>query len=261
MSIPLFRQASGGGSNISPPDFALFGATSAIGEQVARLFAAEGSRIFLAARDPARLEAIAADLKVRGAASVVTAAVDFDDLSLLPAVAERCAAEFGGIDALLIAYGTLPDQALASSDVEAAARAIHTNFTSPAALLDQLAPHMRKGGTMAVITSVAGDRGRQSNYVYGAAKGGLSRYLEGLRHRLAPRGVRVLDVRPGFVATPMTAGLSNGGPLWAKPERVARDIRAAMRKGRSRLYTPGFWRLIMFAVRSVPEAVFHKTKL
>jgi short-subunit dehydrogenase len=239
----------------------LFGATSAIGEQVARLFAAEGSRIFLAARDPVRLQAIADDLKVRGAPEVETAAVDFDDLSRFAELVERCEKALGGIDQLLVAYGTLPDQALASSDAQAAARAIHTNFTSPAALLDQLAPRVRGGGTMAVITSVAGDRGRQSNYIYGAAKGGLSRYLEGLRHRMAPRGVKVLDVRPGFVATPMTAGLSNDGPLWAKPEKVAKDIRAAMRKGKSRLYTPGFWRLIMLAVRNVPDAVFHKTKL
>jgi short-subunit dehydrogenase len=117
-----------------------------------------------------------------------------------------------------------------------------------------------KGAVIAAIGSVAGDRGRQSNYVYGAAKGGLDILLEGLRHRLAPKGVAVVTIKPGFVDTPMTASFPKG-PLWAKPEKVAVDIRRAIDKRRPVTYTPGFWCLIMLVIKSVPRAIFYKTKL
>lgn len=239
----------------------MFGATSAIGEQVARLYAADGARLFLAARDPARLQAMTDDLRVRGAAAVDMAEIDFDDIPAFGPMLDAATAALDAFEHVLIAYGTLPDQAEAERDAAVAQRHLHTNFVSPTLLLNMLASRVRKGGVIAVITSVAGDRGRQSNYVYGAAKGGLSRFLEGLRHRLVGQDIQVLDIRPGFVRTPMTEGLPSQGPLWVGADVVARDIRRAMAARRARLYTPWFWRLIMGIVRNVPTPIFHKTGL
>ena len=151
----------------------------------------------------------------------------------------------------------------AQQDGKVAAAATTLNFTSPALLCDALAARFERqgSGVIAVITSVAGDRGRQSNYIYGAAKGGLQHYLEGLRHRLHVAGVQVLDVRPGFVATRMTAHLPQAGPLWAQPDRVARDILRAVETGRAVLYTPWFWRGIMAGVRNLPRPLLHRTRL
>jgi short-subunit dehydrogenase len=240
---------------------AIFGATSAIAEQVARLYAAEGARLFLAARSKERVDEIARDLTARGAAATVPFAIDFDDLSRFAAMIEVCQREIGQLDVVLIAYGTLGDQKSAEADPAVTARELHTNFVSPATLLNILALHVRPGGALGAITSVAGDRGRQSNYVYGAAKGGLSRFLEGMRHRLAPAGVRVVDIRPGFVDTPMTAHIRKGGPLWARAENVARDIRRALDKQGGTLYTPWYWAHVMRLVRNVPAPIFHKSKL
>ena len=246
---------------------AIFGATSAIAERVARLYAQDGARLFLVGRDGERLEAIAADLGVRGATEVATFAADLnDEASLAAALGAYDAA--GGADVALIAFGTLGDQAASEADRAHARRELLTNFVSPVCLLTELANRFEArgrggrvaggGGVIAVITSVAGVRGRRSNYVYGAAKAGLSAFLEGLRHRLHGRGVAVLDVRPGFVDTPMTAHLPKGGPLWASPERVAADIHAAIAKRRAVLYTPWFWRWIMAVIRLLPRPLFHR---
>lgn len=242
---------------------AIFGATSAIAEQVARRFAAKGARLFLVARDPARLERIAADLAVRGAGSVATHTADLDEPTALESVLAAMERAIGLPEIVLLAFGTLGDQAAIARDAEAARRSLLTNFVSPACLLTALAGRMEPAGRglIAVLTSVAGERGRASNYVYGAAKGGLSTFLEGLRHRLARTGIRVLDVRPGPVATPMTAHLGLGGPLLASVERVAADIERAIERRRSVLYTPWFWRWIMLVVRALPEPLFHRTRL
>jgi NAD(P)-dependent dehydrogenase (short-subunit alcohol dehydrogenase family) len=167
----------------------------------------------------------------------------------------------GAPDIALLAWGTLTDQARAEAEPAYAARELATNFTGPAILLLGLVERMPSGGVIACITSVAGDRGRQSNFVYGSAKGGLQRFLEGLRHRLHGRGVTMLDIRPGFVATRMTAHLPQEGPLWATPERVARDIVHAARRRQAVLYTPWFWRWIMLALRSTPRILLHRTRL
>jgi hypothetical protein len=246
-----------------PRRTALFGAASGIAEQVARLFAERGDRLVLVARDAGALLRIADDLKVRGAAQVETVVADFSDLESLGEVAAMAWAAFDGLDTALVAYGTLPDQKRTETDPAALREALSINFMSPAALANVLALRFEAQGTgtLAVITSVAGDRGRQSNYAYGAAKGGLQRFLEGLRHRLRASSVRVLDIRPGFVSTRMTAHLPQGGPLWAAPEKVARTIVAALDGGRDVLYAPGFWRAIMLVVRSLPRPLFHRTKL
>jgi decaprenylphospho-beta-D-erythro-pentofuranosid-2-ulose 2-reductase len=241
----------------TPTRFALFGATSAIGLAVARQFAARGAHLFLAARDAAALDRVAADLKTRGAASVETVALDLSLTPELPALVER----MGRADRVLIAFGTLPDQRRDERDPAASQQHLVTNFVAPALLLDLLAARAEPGDCLATITSVAGDRGRQSNYLYGAAKGGLSRFLEGLRHRLSPR-VRVIDIRPGFVKSPMTDGMDRDGPLWAEPEAVGRSIAKAMNgRHNGTLYVPGIWRVIMTVVRNVPAPIFHKSRL
>jgi decaprenylphospho-beta-D-erythro-pentofuranosid-2-ulose 2-reductase len=243
---------------------AIFGATSGIASAVARSFAeARGARLVLVGRDAAALEAMAADLRVRGAGEVAVQLADFAATTSLPEVAAAAWEAFDGLDLALVAYGTLPDQAAAEADPRVAEAALLLNFVSPCLLCGLLASRFEKSrsGTIAVATSVAGDRGRRSNYVYGAAKGGLQRYLEGLRHRLHGAGVAVLDIRPGFVSTRMTEHLARGGPLWAEPERVARDIVRAVESGRAVLYTPWFWRGVMAVVRGLPRPLFHRTPL
>jgi decaprenylphospho-beta-D-erythro-pentofuranosid-2-ulose 2-reductase len=239
----------------------ILGATSAIAGAVARLFAAQGARLFLVARNAERLETVAADMRTRGAETVHTAVADLADPAGHAALVEQARAALDGIEAVLIAFGTLGEQTRSQTDPAAMLQELTTNFTAPAALLHAVVPAMAHG-TVAVIGSVAGDRGRQSNYVYGAAKGGLRVFVQGLRHRLAGSGVDVVLVEPGFVDTPMTAAVPKGGPLWATPDRVARYIKRAMdRGGPAILYTPWFWRFIMLIVRLVPETIFRRTKL
>jgi hypothetical protein len=242
---------------------AIFGATSDIATAFMRREAQAGARLFLVGRDRAMLEAAADDLKVRGAGEVATHAADLTDLAALAPAADAAWSAFGGLDIVLIAYGVLPDQENAASDPAVAERSYVVNFVSPCLLCGMLANRFeaQRAGTIAVVTSVAGDRGRKSNYVYGAAKGGLQVFLAGLRHRLEAADVQVLDVRPGFVATKMTAHLPRGGPLWAEPDRVAADIARAIERKRAVLYTPWFWRCIMAIIRALPRAIFHRTSL
>jgi len=245
------------------PRVAVFGATSDIAVAYARRQAAGGARLILLGRDPAALQAAADDLRVRGAAAVVTHVADLADLDALDGAAAAAWSAFDGLDVVLIAYGTLPDQPGAERDTPAAVHSQTVNFMSPCALCGALANRFeaQRSGTIAVLTSVAGDRGRKSNYIYGAAKGGLQAYLSGLRHRLHAAGVQVLDIRPGFVATKMTAHLPQDGPLWSEPDRIAADISRAVERRRAVLYTPWFWRWIMLVIRCLPRAVFHRTSL
>ena len=242
---------------------AIFGATSAIAQAVARRFAAEGAALFLVARDPARLAAVAADLSARGAASATTAVADLADTAGHAPLVDAARNALGGLDAVLIAHGTLGDQVAAEADASVMLQDIALNFLSPASLLTHLGNAMaaQGHGTLAVIGSVAGDRGRASNYVYGSAKGGLRVFTQGLRHRLGRLGVSVTLVEPGFVDTPMTAGLPKGGPLWAQPDRVGADIHRAMLRGPAILYTPWFWRWVMLVIRLLPDPIFRRLKL
>lgn len=242
---------------------AIFGATSAIAEQVARLYAAQGARLFLAARNEGALERIVDDLRVRGAEAVQAHVIDLDDIETFGSMLDACEAALGPIDIALIAFGALGDHEECKRVAASARKLLSTNFVSPACLAGEIAERMarRGSGVIGAITSVAGDRGRQSNYVYGAAKGGLSIFLAGLRHRFAATNIKIVDIKPGFVDTPMTAAMEKGGPLWASPQRVAQDIRGALDRGRSMVYTPWFWGHIMRIVRMLPEPIFHKTKL
>jgi len=239
------------------------GATSAIAQAVARTYARRGARLVLVGRDASKLEAVRADLVARGAAQADVKVADLSRVEGHPDLVDAADAALGGIDVALVAHGVLPDQARSQASFEDARRTIDVNFTSAASLAHELANRFEKArhGTIAVIGSVAGDRGRQSNYVYGAAKGALAIYLQGLRHRLHGTGVKVLTIKPGFVDTPMTAAFPKG-PLWASPEKVARGIVRAIDRGTSgEIYVPGFWRVIMAIIRAVPERLFVRTKL
>lgn len=246
-----------------PQRAAIFGATSGIAVAVARRLAAAGARIVLVGRNSEALAAAAGDLKVRGAREVTQIACDFADIATIGPAAARAWDAFAGLDLALIAYGTLPYQAELEADPAAGAPVLSLNLVSPSVLALHLGRHfeVQGSGVLAVITSVAGDRGRKSNYLYGAAKGGLQRLLEGLRHRLYAAGVQVLDIRPGFVATRMTEHLPRGGPLWAEPDRVAADILRAVERRRAILYTPWFWRFILAIVRALPRPLFHRIPL
>lgn len=240
----------------------IIGATSAMAAETARLFALEGASLFLIGRNAERLERLANDLRVRNATQVHTATFEAGDTGSCQALLERALAALGDIDAALIAHGDLPDQRECEKSWQAAERSLVTNFMSPIAFLTWLGNFFegRKKGNITVISSVAGDRGRQSNYVYGAAKGGLTTFLQGLRNRLAHHDVSVTTIKPGFVDTPMTANIKKG-PLFASAETVARRIHKAMLRGDSVVYTPGFWRLIMLVILHIPEFIFKKLKL
>jgi short-subunit dehydrogenase len=239
----------------------ILGAASAIAEAAARLWAAQGARIALVGHNAPRLEAIADDLKSRGATETTVTELD---LAKADAVVEldKLASGFGGLDIVLLAYGVLGDQAASERDPAATAEVLHVNFNSAAAW-SQAAANLfetQKSGSLVVLGSVAGDRGRQSNYVYGAAKAGLGVLVEGIAHRLARSGARAVLVKPGFIDTPMTAAFAKN-LLWAKPEAIAPVIVSAAEKGGQVVYAPTFWYFIMLVVRNIPEQLFFKTKL
>ena len=243
------------------PNVFIAGATSAIAQAVARRLAERHAAFYLVARDAGKLEAVRLDLLARGARAVHGRVADLDARAEHEAIV-RDAVAAGALDIALIAYGVLGDQGECRASPEAAARQVETNLVSPVSLLTALAAAMEPvgRGTLVVLSSVAGDRGRQSNYTYGASKGGLSIFLEGLRHRLWARGVKVLTVKAGFVDTPMTRDFAKG-PLWATPDRVARDIVRAIDSGSTVLYTPWFWRWIMRVVRWLPDRILFRTSL
>lgn len=227
-----------------------------------RLLAPSGATFFLVARNPDRLASVAQDLITRGAAAVYAEAADLDRTEAHPALLERAVASLGGLDCALIAHGVLGDQTAGENNFAIAAASLQTNFLSAVSLVTWLANYFaaQDSGTIAVISSVAGDRGRKSNYIYGSAKAGLNAFLDGVRNRVDREGVQVLTIRPGFVATPMTAHLPQG-PLFAAPEKVARDIFNAIQSRRDVLYTPWFWACVMALVRAIPEWKFKRMDL
>jgi short-subunit dehydrogenase len=240
----------------------IIGATSAIAQEVARAYAGMSASFTLLARNWERLDAVAADLRVRGAAKVH---VEVADLADRTGHGERMSSlwtRFGPFDVALLAYGVLPDQKRCQADPSGTAEAIETNFTSAVSWLTLLAERFEqeRRGTIAVITSVAGDRGRGSNYVYGSAKGGLTLFLEGLRNRLHKAGVAVVTIKPGFVDTPMTAHLRKGF-LFTTPAKAGRAIFRAIERKRNVVYVPCFWRWILLVVRHLPEPIFKRLSL
>lgn len=240
----------------------IIGASSAIAEATARAWAAQGSRFYLLGRSDERLQAIAADLKVRGAESVQHAFLDANDFPAHAGILGSAADALGGVDVALVAHGSLGDQKACERDFDIALKELNTNAISVMSLLTHLANIFegQRRGTLAVIGSVAGDRGRQSNYVYGTAKSAVATFMQGVRHRLHPFGVHVLTIKPGLVDTPMTAAFDKG-PLWASPDRVARSILAAIERRADVAYVPRFWWWIMLVIRAMPEAIFKRTRL
>jgi short-subunit dehydrogenase len=238
----------------------IIGATSAIAIACARLFAARGDELVLAARNPDRLGQLAGDLKLRGASAVNTVGFLAEAGQDYEGFARETWAQ--GVDCLLLAHGSLPEQAECQDDVVATRREFETNCLSSISLLAAFAGRFAEQGygTIAVISSVAGDRGRQSNYLYGSAKAALSSYTQGLRNRMQGRGVRVITLKPGFVDTPMTAGFEKG-LLWAQPAQVAKGILRAIERGGDVVYLPWFWRYIMLIIRSIPERLFKRLSL
>jgi short-subunit dehydrogenase len=240
----------------------IFGATSAIAEQAARVWAGRGDRLVLVGRNAEKLSAIAEDLKVRGATLAHALSLDLDQVDEHSALIAEIERQLGTIDVALIAHGKLGNQSEAEKNFSEAQSIWQTNFVSAASLMTLLAPLLEKqgSGTIAAISSVAGDRGRKSNYVYGSAKGALSIFLSGLRNRLYSSGAHVVTIKPGFVDTPMTADFKKG-PLWASSEKVGQGIVRAIDSKRSIVYLPGFWRLIMTIICSIPEMIFKRLSL
>ncbi|WP_329842805.1 SDR family oxidoreductase [Stenotrophomonas sepilia] len=238
----------------------IIGATSAIAESVARLYASRGAALYLAGRSAVKLDTIAADLRVRGAQRAEYGVLDVNDVAAHGALLDTAWSTLGGIDTVLIAHGTLPDQAACDASVELSLQEFATNGTSTIALSAALAQRLQSGASLAVISSVAGDRGRASNYLYGSAKAAVTAYLSGLGQRLRPAGVNVLVIKPGFVDTPMTAAFKKGA-LWATPDKVAAGILKAIGKRKAVAYLPGFWWAIMMIIKNIPEFVFRRIKL
>lgn len=244
----------------------ILGGTSAVAVAFARQAIVSGPiKFVIAGRNATRLAEVLADLKARGArADSFIVEADLGDPAQVGKISRQLLSDAGKIDNALLAYGQLGDQKVQQCDLEAARELLEVNFVSAALWCEALAAHFQETGSgrLGVIGSVAGDRGRQSNYLYGATKGGLERVCEGLAHRFAGRPqISVTLIKPGFIDTPMTDHLDKGGPLWASPETIAEVIHSAMDKGRVRVYAPWFWRWIMLIIRSLPIAIMHRTKL
>lgn len=242
----------------------ILGALSAIAEAAARQWAAQGAHLLLVGRDRGRLEEVAADLRIRGGLADVCEG-DLASIDVEQAFAEMVR-QLGRVDVVLLAYGVLGDQRLAETDPLEASRILATNFTSAAAwcLAATQVLERQRSGVLIVIGSVAGDRGRKSNYVYGAAKGGLGVLVQGIAHRLASSAARAVLIKPGFVDTPMTAAIAKKNVLWAKPQKIAETIVQVSMPNASTspvVYAPSFWRWIMYVVRFMPNFVFHRTQL
>ena len=257
----------------------ILGATSAIAQAVATRYASAGNRFVLVARDERKLAALRTRLIESGADEVELLVAD---LAVFPettgattgqaagqnhgahlnALIDKAFASLQSVDLALVCHGTLPNQADCEQSFDASLAALDINGLSAVALLTAMAPKMaaQRRGTIAVITSVAGDRGRRSNYVYGSAKALVSACLQGLRGRLHGAGVHVVDIRPGLVDSPMTAHLAKG-PLFASPQRVADGIVRAIARKRHTVYVPSWWRLIMAVVRALPDAIFKRLKI
>ncbi|WP_348815932.1 SDR family oxidoreductase [Halomonas sp. H10-59] len=243
----------------------IFGATSAIATHTARQLVAQGAALHCVGRNPEKLDALIDDLKVRAGDSqyIGGTVADLTDRMQHDCIIRIAEKNLGGIDGVLIAYGSLPDQLACQADARLTIQEIETNSLSVINLLTLLANRFefQEHGVIAVISSVAGDRGRKSNYVYGAAKGMVSIFLQGLRNRLVKFNVDVVTIKPGFVDTPMTAGFDKSGILWAKPGQVAAGIIKSMKKGSGEVYLPWFWWGIIKVLKCIPDFIFKRMSL
>jgi decaprenylphospho-beta-D-erythro-pentofuranosid-2-ulose 2-reductase len=242
----------------------IIGATSAIAEHCARLWVQSQSvDLTLVGRDTGRIERVAADLKVRSPQSDIhVVQAEFLDPRAIQATVDSIVA-LGEVDIVLIAHGSLPEQAECQDNLDECRDALEINGVSPVLYAEAFAKHMAKAsqGTIALISSVAGDRGRKSNYVYGSAKGMVNRYAQGLQHRFAGTGVNVVLIKPGPTDTPMTAHLKGQGAKLASVKEVAAKIVAAVERKQTVVYAPFKWTLIMFVIRNLPSYIFNKINI
>ena len=241
----------------------VLGATSAIAQAYARRRAAAGARFAVVGRREERLNVIAADLRARGAASAEAIVMDLAAIAEIERAVEMIHARFGPPKEVVVDYGVLGEQAALERDLAGARAGLDVNITSATLwLLGFLKTHdATQALACVVIGSVAGDRGRRTNFIYGAAKGGLGIFVEGLAHAYAGTPVRFVLVKPGFVDTPMTAAFVKSGPLWASPDQVATDMERAVRRGARVVYSPWFWWIIMTIIRRLPWFVFRRMKI
>lgn len=239
----------------------ILGATSGVARPLAGEFARRGYIVVLAGRDAEELERLAADLRIRYNTDCHTLPFDalaFQDHERFPG---QCEQVLGRLPhGVMLCFGFMADQEQAQGDFEIARRTLDTNLTGAVSILERFATAFaaRGSGFIAALTSVAGDRGRKANYIYGASKAGLSAYLQGLRNRLHASGVQVTTIKPGFMDTPMTFGMNLPGLLTASPESAAAAIAGAVERGKNVAYVPFFWRYIMWIIKSIPEFQFKK---
>jgi short-subunit dehydrogenase len=240
----------------------IIGATSTIAEHCSKIWAQREDQLYLVARNEERLKTITADLKLLGAKEVFGHRMDLNDIEHHAEMLDTAVEAMGGIDTVLIAHGTLPNQKACEQSMEKALAEIKTNAISTISLLTHIANifEVKRAGTIAVISSVAGDRGRASNYVYGSAKAMVTAFTSGLRQRLHKSNVAVITIKAGLVDTPMTAAFKKG-MIWAKPATVAAMIVHAVDKKKNEVYVPAFWWLVMLIIRLLPSSIFKRTKI
>jgi short-subunit dehydrogenase len=260
--LHLRNPRESGSEPYAPKRILVLGATSGIAEACGRLWATRGDSLYLVARNADKLVAVAADARTRGASHVETAVANLDDTAAHPELLAHAINSLGGLDIAFIALGVLGDQNEAERNFASASQILHTNFNAPVSLLTWLANYtaQRHAGTLAVLSSVAGERGRKSNYVYGSSKAGLTTFVDGLRNRIDRDGVRVMTIKPGPVRTAMTEKMK-GNAKFADVEVVAAALVKAIDKGTDVVYVPGIWRIIMAVIRLIPERVFKKLNL
>lgn len=240
----------------------IIGATSSLARSLAHQLAQRGTNLYLAARDEGELDRIAQDLKIRYQVAVGWSRFEALDFESHREICDRILAAANPLEGVILCMGELGNQPTAQTDINHALAIIQSNYTGAVSILTPLANTLEKQGSgwIVGIGSVAGDRGRQSNYVYGSAKGAVALFLQGLRSRLSKVGVHVMTVKPGFMDTKMTFGLP-GLFLVAQPDDVARDILKAVQKRKNTVYLPWFWWGIMTIIRAIPEPIFKKMKL
>lgn len=237
----------------------ILGATSGVAQSVSKLIASADTEFYLVARDAEKLSMVAADLKARGS-TVHEIVMDLAELDSH----ESLFAQIKIANHVFMFHSTLPDQSVLESDWKLAKQSLDVNLLSSLSLLHGFANQLEKqgNGSLVVVTSVAGDRGRASNYWYGTAKGALSIHCQGLRNRLSKVGVNVLTVKPGFIDTAMTSHIpKKPAALWASSDQVAQGIVNGWRKEKNVIYTPVFWRFIMLIITSIPETIFKRLSL
>lgn len=234
----------------------ILGATSAIAEHCARIWAEKGDTLYLVGRNESRLKAIASDLIVRGTSNVEILTLDLNEFDKHEEMLVKASRSMNGIDIALIAHGTLSNQRECEKSVELTMQEINTNALSTVSLLTLISNEFERkhSGIIAVISSVAGDRGRASNYVYGSAKAMVSTFLSGLSQRLYTSGVSVVTIKPGFVDTPMTESFKKG-LLWVGPDYVAKSIIRAIDSKKSQKYIPFYWWLVVQVLRIAPRGI------